>query len=65
MYVESSSVTMSPISNQGDINDANSYSSGSGVNPDCRGPSVVNIINLANPDLNSMAVDADCAVTWQ
>ena len=65
MYVESSSVTMSPISNQGDINDANSYSNGSGVNPDCRGPSVVNIINLAAPDLNSMALDSDCAVTWE
>ena len=65
MLVESSSVTMSPVSNDGAINDENSYSSGSGVNPDCRGPSVVNIVNLANPSLNSMASDQDCAVTWQ
>ena len=65
MLVESSSVTMSPVSNDGAINDENSYSSGSGVNPDCRGPSVVNIVNLADPSLNSMASDQDCAVTWQ
>lgn len=65
MYVESSSVTMSPVSAEGAIDQANSYSSGSGVNPDCRGPSVVNILNLADPTLNSFAGDQDCAVTWQ
>jgi hypothetical protein len=65
MYVESSSVTMSPVSSDGEITDSGSYPSGSDVNPDCRGPSVVNIINLANPALNSMALDADCAVTWE
>jgi len=65
MLVESSSVTMSPISSDGSITDSSSYASGSGVNPDCRGASVVNILNLADPDLNSMAFDADCSVTWQ
>jgi hypothetical protein len=65
MSVESSSVTMSPVSSDGAITDESSYASGSGVNPDCRGPSVVNIVNLANPNLNSMAADQDCAVTWQ
>lgn len=65
MLVESSSVTMSPVSMDGAITDSSSYASGSGVNPDCRGPSVVNIVNLADPSLNSMATDQDCAVTWQ
>lgn len=60
MLVESSHITMSPVTEAGAITDADSYLNAQQVNPDCRGFPIVNIMNLVDPNRDSLTPDGDC-----